>query len=74
MFSRIAFTVFALCLFLCSCSTNTSQNAETTATVEEIQEIQTLDSLNQQIEKGTIEIEEGIQSVEAALGELDDFE
>ena len=68
------FTSFLLCLFLYSCSSNSPVDTENTASQEMIEEIETLDSLNQEIEKSTREIEENIEAVEAAVNDLDDFE
>ncbi len=68
---RINFIALILCFFLCNCSTNTSQDSTTTASPEVIEEIQQLDSLNVKIEENTKEIENSIQSVEAALKDLE---
>ena len=71
---RLCFTYFILSLFLNTCSSNSASDNENSASQATIEEIETLDSLNQALEKSTREIEENIQAVEAAVSELDDFE
>lgn len=64
----------AFCFFVLSCSSNTEQKPENNTSEAVIEEIQTLDSLNQEIEASTQEIEASINNVEAAISELDNFE
>lgn len=71
---RFHFIPLIMCLFFLSCSTDTPQTPENTSPLEVIEETENLDSLNQQIEKSTLEIEKSIQSVEEAMDDLSNFE
>lgn len=70
---KISFLAIGLCFLFCACSSNTNKSAEDKPSPEVVQEIQTLDSLNQKIEETTQEIEKSIESVEAAISILDDL-
>lgn len=73
--SKTIAVLYSLCgiFSFASCSKDTPQNTDNQLDVTTVQEVKTLDSLNQEIEESTIEIQQSIQSVEDAVSELDNF-
>ena len=65
--------IIGACLLLIACASNSSKTTENIESEAIMEEVQQLDSLSNDLDKSTTEIEESTKDLEEAIKELDYF-